>query len=90
MKIMCVAKLTMVKKDRKMLNGKVYTCPEIGDECTVIESNKRGELIYLTLAEHDYQFEYDSRAFATLPTADAEEIDQQEKEAIVNIETEIV
>jgi hypothetical protein len=86
MKVFCVAILVMDKNESRKLNGKTYTSPEIGDECTVIESNSDGEILYYTLAEHDYQFEYDSRGFATLPAESAEEMGEYEKEAIVNLE----
>jgi hypothetical protein len=70
------------------------TDPQIGDTCEVIGecigyNDSNIETPCYELAGYD-EWVYDCRDFATLPDTTADEMQEETKEAIVNIETELV
>jgi hypothetical protein len=89
MKVMCVAIIVQGYTPPHMV-GKKFTPPQVGDICTVIETRRSGNLLFYTLAEHDFFNEFDSRAFATLPGLTAEEMSEETRESIINIETPVL
>lgn len=81
-KVICVGNLDLSKVPawaKKM----VLTKPEPGDRCTVTEVATKKGITYYTVAEQPEYMEYDSRAFATLPSATDEQAIEAEQEAII-------
>lgn len=68
--------------------------PQIGDECTVIEScigySESGIESPCYELEGYSPWVYDQRNFATLPDNTADEMAEESREAIVNLETVLV
>lgn len=64
-----------------------YVMPDIGDECTVINDFMENGKRYYSLAGYPKEFGYNAVCFAILPDQSADEMQEQEREGIVNIET---
>jgi hypothetical protein len=64
--------------------------PAIGDLCTVVEVATKLHGTFYTLAEFPDYMEYNAQGFAILPEPDADEMREEVREAIVNIETALV
>jgi hypothetical protein len=60
--------------------------PEVGDKLHVIEAKVMYGLLFYDLEGYS-EFLYDARYFATLPDDTADDMQEEEKEAIVNLET---
>lgn len=86
-KVMCVAELEPFHIP-DWAEGRGFNMPVVGEAYTVIEVNedKKVNIVFYTLAERPYEDEHDARAFATLPEQSADEINESEKESIVNLE----
>lgn len=82
MRVMCVKSSPAHQAVAILLGG---SFPEIGDKCTVIETKRcscgKHDVYYLE--EHWLPTGFPTEFFATLPEADADEIEAAEKEAIV-------
>lgn len=63
---------------------------EIGDEYTITGEFKRNDGVYYELAERPSFCEYNSELFATLPDKSADEMREEEREAIINLEKSFV
>jgi hypothetical protein len=84
MKVMCI-KVGLNWKLLKFIFG--INHPDVLDECTVTDTHR------CPCGKHDvYELEgyngaYETNSFATLPDRDADEINAEVRESIVNIET---
>lgn len=93
MKVICINEKW--RKSSRVINN---PAPHVGEECEVIGTVNSNELLQkiegamagVFYILKGYKDNFHASHFATLPTADAEEIDQQEKEAIINIEKQLV
>ncbi len=69
------------------------THPDVGDICTVVSIEPHfyyPEITMYMLAEHGNQTLYCSQHFAILPSRSADEMHEEQKEAIINLEHQIV
>jgi hypothetical protein len=61
--------------------------PEVGDEDLVLTIHRRCQKVYYILERFGKDKGYRTDHFATLPDSSADEMQEAEKEAIVNLET---
>lgn len=78
MRVICVARLYQ----RDMTPGPL-SYPEVGDECAVVSTHNTNGNYYFELAEYGPEKWYNTKCFATLPEATADEMEAEVKEAIL-------
>jgi hypothetical protein len=61
--------------------------PEVGDEDVVLRKHEQARHVYYILERFGEDNGYRSDHFATLPDSTADEMREEEREAIVNLET---
>lgn len=83
MKVICVKPI--ITTDEGCEN---YPRPEVGDIdiVTLVRPHPSGSTYY-SLQRFNSTIGYDTKHFATLPDLTADEMEEEEKEAIVNLET---
>jgi hypothetical protein len=73
------------------LDGINKTPPiEVGKIYNAIDEHHYSGRVYYILAEYSDEYKWRSTAFATLPDSTADDMQEEEKEAIVNLETVLV
>lgn len=60
---------------------------EVGDTFNVLDQYTFWDVLFYKLVEFGSSYGFDSKHFATLPDASADEMAEETKEAIVNLET---
>lgn len=80
MKVICIHKCDQYIGERSF-----WTSPEVGDEVTVLTKQVYEGAYYYTFSEYP-GFAYDVKCFAVLPDQTAGEMQEESKEAIVNLE----
>jgi hypothetical protein len=80
MKVICIEKCTEYV-------GKMpyWYSPEVGDELTVLSVEEHYGRTFYDLDGYP-EFLYDSKFFATLPEPDADNMKEEEQQAIVNLQ----